>query len=346
MLLISVKSKKSNGGIAVWTEHYIKGCRDFGVECDIVNTDTITKKNQKSKYKRNIKDELIRTKRIYSQLTEKLKDCQYDVAHFNTNIGLFGIIRDYYLAKKISKFNIPIALHFHCDIQYWCSNFLIKFYLKKILALSNTNFVLCKNSSNFLRNNYNTESVLVPNFVDSSSIKKSKIINEQIRTIFFCGRVSEAKGAAEIFALAPKFPDVTFRLAGDIGLDVELWDEHDNIVLLQAIQHEKVLEELDNADIFLFPTHTEGFSLALAEAMSRGVPVVATDVGANADMIENKGGVIVPIGDVTAMEKAIVEMSNAGMRKNMSEWNINKVEINYTTRSVMQKFIEEYSKTK
>lgn len=70
--------------------------------------------------------------------------------------------------------------------------------------------------------------------------------------------------------------------------------------------------------------------------------MIATDVGANADMIENKGGVIVPVGDVTAMEKAIVEMNDVGLRKNMSEWNIDKVEMNYTTRSVMKKFINEY----
>lgn len=344
VLLISVRSKKTKGGIAVWTEHYIKGCKELGVECDIVNTDLVKINKRKADSKRNIRDEFIRTKRIYKHLVKKLRKKRYDIAHLNTNIGFFGIIRDYFLAKKIVKYNIPIALHFHCDIQYWCKNALVRFYLKRILKLSNINFVLCKNSSDFLRSNYNTESVLVPNFVDSQSIKKDKVINERIKTIFFCGRVSRAKGAAEIYSLAPKFPEVSFRLVGEVTDDVKLWDKYENIVLLQAVHHEKVLNELENADIFLFPTHTEGFSLALAEAMSMGVPVVATDVGANSDMVENKGGVIVPVGDVVAMEGAIIRMSDACIRKTMSEWNVNKVESSYTTQRVMKKFMDEYLK--
>lgn len=343
LLLISVKSDKLNGGIAVWTENYIKSCKEFGIVCDIVNTNTINGNTSSSK-KRNFKEEFIRTKRIYKDLGKDLKENKYDVAHLNTNIGIFGVIRDYYAAKKIKKYNIPIALHFHCDIPYWCNNFLIKHYLKKILKISNVNFVLCKNSGMYLKDVFNSESVIVPNFVNAESIKNCKNISKEIKSIFFCGRISKEKGATEIFKLAHKFPGIIFRLAGSIAKDVELWDKPENVVLLNSISHEEVILELDNADIFLFPTYTEGFSLSLAEAMSRGVPVIATDVGANADMIEDNGGIIVSVNDIEAMEKAIEKMQNADLRKSMSEWNINKVRSNYTIEKIMQKFLDEYSK--
>lgn len=52
------------------------------------------------------------------------------------------------------------------------------------------------------------------------------------------------------------------------------------------------------------------FSNALLEAMSVGLPIIASNVGANADMIEENGGVIVPVRDVQAIVDAIISLNN------------------------------------
>lgn len=44
--------------------------------------------------------------------------------------------------------------------------------------------------------------------------------------------------------------------------------------------------------------------------MARGLPVITTDVGANKDMIEDNGGVIVPINDPNAIDVAIERLSD------------------------------------
>ncbi len=60
-------------------------------------------------------------------------------------------------------------------------------------------------------------------------------------------------------------------------------------------------------DIFILPSLSEGFSNALIEAMAAGKPVVATDVGGNAEVVENgKSGLIVEPGDSIELSVAIL----------------------------------------
>ena len=107
-----------------------------------------------------------------------------------------------------------------------------------------------------------------------------------------------------------------------------------------------VEKQLDNADVFVFPSLTEGFSNALLEAMARGLPVIATDVGAARDMIENSGGIIVPVHDVNAMQHALNNMERVETRKVMSEWNINKVKSCYEYDQVLKNIFHIYKEVK
>lgn len=57
-------------------------------------------------------------------------------------------------------------------------------------------------------------------------------------------------------------------------------------------------------DAFVLCSHSEGFSNALLEAMGMGIPVVATRVGGNIEMIEDgKTGFLVPPGDPAALSE-------------------------------------------
>lgn len=345
VLLVSVKSEKSKGGVAVWTKQYLAGGEAIGTQCDIVNTEAVGKIAVNVTAKRNLKDEFIRTRRINKELNSRLKQKGYDVAHLNTNIGILGIIRDYYVARSIVKHNIPLVVHFHCDIPYWVRNPLIKTYLRKLLKLSKVNFVLCKNSQQYLKQEFNKASVFVPNFVNEKLILDHKTVNPEIKTVCFIGRVSEAKGAKEIFEVAQKFPDIQFVLAGEISDEVQSWVKPINVELLGILSHDKAMEILDESDLFLFPSHTEGFSLALAESMARGTPAIATDVGANSNMIEEHGGVIVSVGDTEAMNDALNKMQDPILRQEMSNWCINKVRENYTVNQVMRTITQLYKET-
>ncbi|NNE43326.1 MAG: glycosyltransferase, partial [Gemmatimonadetes bacterium] len=61
-------------------------------------------------------------------------------------------------------------------------------------------------------------------------------------------------------------------------------------------------------DVFVLPSGIEGFSLAILEAMARGLPCIATDAGGNREALDNGAGIIVPPGDPEALAKALARL--------------------------------------
>ena len=58
------------------------------------------------------------------------------------------------------------------------------------------------------------------------------------------------------------------------------------IFLIGALSHEQVFSWLDKIDIYIQPSFQEGLCRSIVEAMSRGCPVIASDVGGNYELIE------------------------------------------------------------
>jgi glycosyltransferase involved in cell wall biosynthesis len=66
---------------------------------------------------------------------------------------------------------------------------------------------------------------------------------------------------------------------------------------------------LAGADVFVLPSLAEGLPLALLEAMSAGLPIVASDVGDVRIALEGGGaGLVVPPGDAPAFAEAIAQL--------------------------------------
>jgi glycosyltransferase involved in cell wall biosynthesis len=68
---------------------------------------------------------------------------------------------------------------------------------------------------------------------------------------------------------------------------------------------------LTRAGMFVLPSLSEGISLTLLEAMACGLPVVATRVGGNCEVVQpNETGLLVPAGDPAALAAALVQVWN------------------------------------
>ena len=72
---------------------------------------------------------------------------------------------------------------------------------------------------------------------------------------------------------------------------------------------------MSTCDIFVLPSHTEGFPNAVAEAMAQGRAVVATDVGAVPDMLDNGAGVVLPVGDIESLALAMKDLMEDEQRR-------------------------------
>ena len=66
------------------------------------------------------------------------------------------------------------------------------------------------------------------------------------------------------------------------------------------------LSELySDADLFVLPTYFEGYGMAVAEALAHGLPIISTPVGAIAELVGTRAGLLVAPGDGDALQAAL-----------------------------------------
>ncbi len=349
ILLLTPQNKKLNnvqyGGISKWTDNFLRNIDLEKHVISIVNTATIGNRENAWNSRMNFFTEIHRFIMIIFSLMIKLISQEYDVIHINSSCSKFGIFRDY-LCLKLSLFSkAQVITHFHCNLENQVkSNKLVFYFLQKIVEQSSKILVLNNRSMEYVDLHFGVKCEKIPNFLDTKYIKTEiKKIKPQVEVIVFVGSILKAKGCKEIFEVANHFKNIKFNLIGVLNKEAESWDIPENLLLLGGLNEEDVFYQLDNADVFLFPTHSEGFSLALLEAMARGLPIITTDVGANSEMLENRGGLFVGIGDVGSIISSINLIQDKDLRQRMSIWNVEKVYNFYSSKKVIDSLFSIYN---
>lgn len=97
------------------------------------------------------------------------------------------------------------------------------------------------------------------------------------------------------------------------------------------------------SDVFLFPTLHENLSNALLEAMAVGLPVIATAVGGNAEVLRKGGGVLVPRGDSAAFAEALVRLSgDPRARESLGRGGREVIRMHYSLENMCRSYDRVY----
>jgi glycosyltransferase involved in cell wall biosynthesis len=134
-----------------------------------------------------------------------------------------------------------------------------------------------------------------------------------IVTVGAVGNLRPVKGMDVLVRAAARLPGVRFLVAGEGDQRGELQSMIDSLGMTQRFTLLGQVTDMPalfaDIDVAVLPSRAEGMSNALLEFMAAGRPVVATRVGANAQVLEaGKHGLLVPPGDDDSLANAISQL--------------------------------------
>lgn len=342
-----IEEGKPTGGIANWTKNVIKSKYLEGHLVDVVNTALIGNR-AKNLYRKNLFEELRRSAAIFKDTRSKTRRLNPDIVHMNCSGSKGGIARGIFCAMIVRRSRVIVQ--FHCDIPYQVNSKVARVLLKILIRNVDEVLTLNRSSSSYLTDICGIESRIIPNFLPDEALNRlcsNRKISDEVSTVIFVGHITKAKGCDIILELAILNSDIEFRLLGHISPDFKDIKLPKNVSILGEGNEKKVLEELEKADVFLFPSRTEGFPIALLEAMACGLPVIASAVGAIPDMLEGKGGITIREISVRNFNDALKSvLEDKEERKRMSEWNKEKATNEFSEEKVLEKLLSIYSDTR
>ncbi len=137
--------------------------------------------------------------------------------------------------------------------------------------------------------------------------------------------------------LTDTFPFVRLVLVGDGPLRASLGSLALELGLGESVrllgEREDARDLLPGFDAFLMPSLTEGHSIALLEAAAAGLPIVATEVGGNPEIVRNEQtGLLIPADDDASLCKALHRLATdrslaAALGANARAWILEHVSV-------------------
>jgi glycosyltransferase involved in cell wall biosynthesis len=145
------------------------------------------------------------------------------------------------------------------------------------------------------------------------------------------------------FSVEPQ--EIRYRLIGYGPLENEMreWIRQYNLenVAELVIRPSDLDDHYRNADIYLCASTFEGISNSVLEALSFGLPMVATDVGDNRKLVsDGKSGFIVPVGNYEAMARCLHQLiCSPAKRLEFGEKGYHLCRENYSTEAFRNAYL-------
>ena len=143
-------------------------------------------------------------------------------------------------------------------------------------------------------------SELADNFVNTSGLS-----NSDGKQIAFVGRLSHEKGPDYFLQLAKHFPQLAFHFYGDGPMAAELHQTAPSNLHFHGMQND-MSRIWPQVGLLVMPSRHEGLPMSAIEAMARGIPVLANQVGALEQLIDNgRNGWLIPPGEFQPLQQRL-----------------------------------------
>jgi glycosyltransferase involved in cell wall biosynthesis len=158
---------------------------------------------------------------------------------------------------------------------------------------------------------------VIPPGVDTTVWAPGPVVDEARLRLLFVGGDFERKGGQDLLRAFPSLPDdaelvIVTRSAVPGSARVTVIND-------LTPNDPRLVELYRTANLFVLPTRAETFGIAAAEAAACGLPVVASDVGGMADIVEDgTTGFLMPMEDRAALARALRTLQeNPELRRSM-----------------------------
>ncbi|HWW84579.1 MAG TPA: glycosyltransferase [Vicinamibacterales bacterium] len=206
-------------------------------------------------------------------------------------------------------------------------------------------------------------SAVIPNAIAESpdGIRSGRFIDRfpnlrGRRLVLFLSRFDEKKGLdllLRAFAeVAPRLPDLSLVLAGHGDASFVSWlkaeatalEIDSKIVWPGFLREDEKSAAFADADVFVLPSYSENFGIAVAEAMAAGLPVIVSNqVAIHRDVAKAEAGLVVPC-EAAQLAGALLELlNNAAARRSMGDNGKAFARSNYSEAAMARRMIAAYN---
>lgn len=304
--------------------------------------------------------EIRRSVNILCDLYRQIQSHNPTIVHINCSLSPVGVFRDWICALLARSQHVPYLVHLRGNLVVPDSTGLKARATRWVYRsmLSGASAILTLNKSSYSAvlqlGDLAHKVATLPNFVDSS-IPTTDVDcadrNHPLQ-VAYVGSLSKQKGLLTILRVAQNVEGVEFRLVGEPKMGD--YQHIERLLVERGIQDKVKIEGplannearavLREADVYIFPSVTEGFPISVAEAMVACLPVIASNAGAIPDMIDTPlGGYIIPWDDTEAYTKALVRLrDDAELRSKMGLHNQQKAKQEYDFPKVIVQLCDVY----
>lgn len=260
---------------------------------------------------------------LFLKLFRLLARNGYDVIHtHNTQPFLDGGLAAF-LARVPVRIHTDHARPFPDKLRYMAMERLMSHTYRKVVGVSEHTAAELRRHEGIAKSRL----AVVPNGIDGdwyrtecarldrAGLRKAAGL-EGFRTVFGLGaRLEAQKGIAFLLEAMPaileRHPDTALALAGTGSLEGELKEKARSLGVAANVRflgsQPQLLRFYPMLDFLVLPSLWEGLPLCLLEAMSLGLPIIATRVGGVGDALEDgRTARLVPPGDPQALARAVI----------------------------------------